>query len=64
VAIPSVSGDAQAGVKSIEVSATVTRRNPDGSVRAVEDLGPVAYWHKNPVKRWFMNLFSVYKGER
>lgn len=39
------------GVKSAELSIVVTRA--DGSV---EDLGVVAYWHKNPLRRWAYRL--------
>lgn len=36
--------------KSATIHAVVTRANG-----AVEDLGLVSYWHKNPMKRWFFN---------
>jgi hypothetical protein len=47
------------GVVFTEVSAVVTRA--DGTV---EDLGIVSYWHKNPIKRWWVRHFKVWKGER
>ena len=34
-------------VKSVEMLATVIRA--DGTV---EDRGVIAYWHRNPLKRW------------
>lgn len=47
------------GVVSAEVSAVVIRA--DGTR---EDLGKIAYYHKNPVRRWFVNRFRVWKGEK
>jgi len=34
--------------KEARFSAVVTRA--DGTI---EDLGEIAYWHKNPLRRWF-----------
>lgn len=36
--------------KSSSITAVVTRA--DGSI---ENLGMIAYWHRNPVKRWAVN---------
>lgn len=36
--------------KSSSISAVITRA--DGSI---ENLGMIAYWHKNPLKRWVVN---------
>jgi hypothetical protein len=47
------------GVVSAEVSAIVIRA--DGTR---EDLGKIAYWHQNPVKRWWVNRRHVRKGEK
>ena len=47
------------GVTMSEVSAVVIRA--DGSK---EDLGTIAYYHKNPFKRWWVNRFRVWKGEK
>lgn len=50
---------AKSGVVMNEVRAVVTRA--DGTV---EDLGIVAYWHKNPLKRWWIRKFKMWKGEK
>ncbi len=42
--------------KSSSISAIVTRA--DGSV---ENLGMIAFWHKNPLKRWAVNCFIKIK---
>lgn len=45
---------------SISVEATIIRK--DGTV---EQLGTVAFYHKNPLKRWWWHLcyfFRVVKG--
>lgn len=47
---------AEADIKSSEFSIVVTRA--DGTV---EDLGTVAYWHQNPLKRWAWQLKQWYK---
>lgn len=47
------------GVVMSEVRAVVTRA--DGTV---EDLGVIAYWHRNPFKRWWVRHFKMWKGER
>jgi hypothetical protein len=47
------------GVVRTEVFATVIRA--DGRV---EELGSIAYWHRNPFKRWWVRHFKVWKGER
>jgi hypothetical protein len=44
--------------KSAEFRAVVTRA--DGSV---EDLGVIAYWHKNPFKRWAWAIIRKLKGK-
>lgn len=46
-----------AGAESVAVEATVIRR--DGSR---EELGQVAYWHRNPIKRWLGQRLN-WKGE-
>jgi hypothetical protein len=38
-------------VRETSLSAIITRA--DGTV---EDLGTIAYWHRNPIKRWAENL--------
>lgn len=38
---------AKARVKESSISAVITRA--DGSV---EELGTIAYWHRNPLRRW------------
>jgi hypothetical protein len=43
--------NAQAHVKSVELEVTIVRA--DGTV---EELGSVAYWHKNPLRRLFHRL--------
>lgn len=42
-----ISGNILGGARSATLTAVVTRA--DGSV---EHLGAVAYWHRNPLKRW------------
>lgn len=42
--------------KSSSISAVVTRA--DGSI---ENLGVIAYWHKNPLKRWAVNCYIKIK---
>jgi len=37
--------------KSAQMSAIITRK--DGTV---ENLGTIAYWHRNPLKRWAWSL--------
>lgn len=46
-----------AKAKSSSISAVVTRA--DGRV---ENLGTIAYWHKNPIKRWVVNFYITLKG--
>jgi hypothetical protein len=63
---------ARSGIKSAELGLTVTRcgcGDPDqhrGSVcprpRAVEQLGTVAYWHRNPLKRLLWRVGRFFKG--
>jgi hypothetical protein len=48
--------DIKSHTKSRSISAVVTRAN--GSV---EDLGVVAYWHKNPLKRLAVNIYIAIK---
>lgn len=49
----------QGSVIMTEVCAVVIRA--DGTR---EDLGTVAYWHRNPLKRWWVRRFKMWKGER
>jgi hypothetical protein len=42
---------------SSSLHAVVTRA--DGTV---EDLGMIAYWHKNPFKRFAWNVYRFIKG--
>lgn len=42
--------------KSSSISATITRA--DGSI---ENLGMIAFWHKNPLKRLAVNCFIKIK---
>jgi hypothetical protein len=44
-------------VKSATIRAVITRA--DGSK---EDLGAVAYWHKNPIKRLWFKLKEIIRG--
>jgi hypothetical protein len=46
-----------AGAKSVTVEATRIRR--DGTR---EELGQIAYWHRNPIKR-FLGRLRNWKGE-
>lgn len=46
----------KAKAKSSSISAVVTRAN--GSI---ENLGVIAYWHKNPIKRWAVNFYIILK---
>lgn len=48
---------AHSKARSAEFRAVVTRA--DGTV---EDLGAIAYWHKNPLKRWAWAIFLKLKG--
>jgi hypothetical protein len=48
---------ATTGTQSVSVSARVIRA--DGRV---EDLGTVAYWHRNPLKRWAWRLARWARG--
>ncbi len=41
----------QSGIKEASIAVVVTRA--DGTV---EDLGEVAYYHKNPLRRWAWEL--------
>jgi len=41
-----------------EIRAVVTRA--DGTV---EDLGRIAYWHRNPFKRWAWAIIRKMKGK-
>jgi hypothetical protein len=43
--------------KESEIRAVVTRA--DGTV---EDLGVIAYWHRNPLRRWAWGLNHWLKG--
>ena len=43
--------------KESEIRAVVTRA--DGTV---EDLGVVAYWHRNPLRRWAWEIKHWLKG--
>jgi hypothetical protein len=43
-----LSNQASGPFKSAQISAVVL--NADGTVK--RDLGVVAYWHRNPFKRW------------
>ena len=43
---------ASSKARSSSVHVLVTRA--DGSVK---DLGLVSYWHRNPLKRWAVNLY-------
>jgi hypothetical protein len=53
----------RAPVRQASISAVVTRRNPDGTVRAVEDLGVVSFYHKNPLHRlWWWLTRAVRKA--
>lgn len=45
--------------RSAELRAVVTRA--DGSI---EDLGVVAYYHHNPLRRWAWNLRQLLKRKR
>lgn len=47
------------GIAMAEVSAVIIRA--DGTR---EDLGVISYWHRNPIKRWWVNRRKVWKGER
>lgn len=51
---------AEGKVKAIELDAVVTRGSSGvyGEPNTTEDLGRVAYWHRNPVRRGLVNLFS------
>lgn len=40
--------------RSAKITAIVTRA--DGKV---EDLGTIAYWHRNPLKRWVWNILHA-----
>lgn len=42
--------------KSSSICAVITRA--DGTI---ENLGVIAYWHKNPLKRWAVNCFIKIK---
>lgn len=42
--------------KEAVILATITRA--DGTV---VDLGPISYWHKNPLKRWAFSLRTTLK---
>jgi len=63
---------ARSGIKSAELGLTVIRcgcGDPDqhlGSVcprpREVEQLGTVAYWHRNPLKRLWWRVGRFFKG--
>ena len=45
--------------ESSEIRIVVTRANGD-----VEDLGRVAYWHRNPLKRWLWSMKHFFgKGQ-
>jgi hypothetical protein len=49
---------APANVKEATLSVVITRA--DGTV---EDLGMVAYFHRNPIKRWLKKLMIWFKQE-
>jgi hypothetical protein len=48
-----------ARAKSSSISAVVTRA--DGRV---EDLGIIAYWHRNPFIRWAVNFYIWIKERK
>jgi hypothetical protein len=43
---------AHAKAQQASVHAVVTRANG-----TVEDLGMIAYYHRNPLRRWIVNVF-------
>lgn len=43
---------ANANLKEVQIEAVVIRANG-----TVERLGTVSYWHRNPLIRWFKNVF-------
>jgi hypothetical protein len=45
--------------KSAKISAIITRA--DGTV---ENVGTIAYWHRNPLKRWAWSLNRIIKTWR
>ena len=45
--------------KSSSISAVITRA--DGTI---ENLGIVAYWHRNPLKRLLVNLYIWIKDKK
>lgn len=49
---------ALARARKASITAVVTRA--DGSV---EDLGTIAYWHRNPLKRWPVNAWIWLKAQ-
>ena len=49
--------DSKGGIKSIEVEAVIIRK--DGTR---VNLGQVAYWHKNPLRRWWNAVKQSFKG--
>lgn len=51
--------DLRARAKSISFEAVIVRA--DGTR---EPLGIVAYWHKNPLRRWAWNIKQALRGKR
>lgn len=47
----------KARAKESELRAVITRA--DGTI---EDLGVIAYWHRNPLRRWVWNIGHWLKG--
>ena len=50
-------GNGASSAKSAEVSAIIYRA--DGTVK--QDLGVIAYYHKNPFKRFLFNVKQFFK---
>lgn len=46
---------AEGKARSAEFRAVITRA--DGTV---EDLGAIAYWHRNPLRRWGWNIARLF----
>ena len=47
------------GAKQISLGLRV--RRADGTI---EDLGVVAYWHRNPLRRWAWRLGQLLRGRK
>ena len=54
-----MSHHAPTGAESVSVEARVIRA--DGTV---EDLGRIAYWHRNPLRRWAWSIQQLLRGRR